>query len=90
MLEQRIELLPPKALIFTGARSGILNSSGRHQTHWRKVVRLAREHEVATRTPLHKLRHAHAVDLLGSLSLDTVSKRPPERRRGDGGTDRGG
>lgn len=77
MLSRRLRGVDPRSteLIFRGARGGILNSSGWHQTHWRKVVALAERYGLNAATP-HKFRHAHASELLGAnVSLDTVSKR---------------
>ncbi|GII63293.1 hypothetical protein Skr01_33780 [Sphaerisporangium krabiense] len=76
MLRRRTKDVPAQGLIFTGARGGILNSSGWHQTHWSKVVATARERQIQTAATPHKFRHAHALELLGeNVSLDTVSKR---------------
>ncbi|RCG30059.1 site-specific integrase [Sphaerisporangium album] len=76
MLKRRMKDAPAKGLIFTGARGGILNSSGWHQTHWSKVVEKARERQIETAATPHKFRHAHALSLLAeNVSLDTVSKR---------------
>lgn len=76
MLRRRVQDLPTRALIFRGARGGILNSSGWHQTHWSKVVDKARARMIETQASVHKFRHAHALELLGeNVSLDTVSKR---------------
>ncbi|MBB2912678.1 integrase [Streptosporangium becharense] len=76
MLKRRMKGLPKKTLLFSGARGGILNSSGWHQTHWSKVTVKATERDITTRATVHKMRHAHAVELLAAnVSLDTVSKR---------------
>ncbi|GAA3721470.1 hypothetical protein GCM10022224_103830 [Nonomuraea antimicrobica] len=75
MLARRMEGLPPKALIFPGIHTPILNPST-WQKHWYKVVALAETHGIDTQATAHKLRHAHATQLLAeNVSLDTVSKR---------------
>jgi integrase len=63
MLRRRIKGLSPRALIFTGARGGILASSGGwHQTHWSKVIKRAQEAGILTAVTPHKFRHAHATE----------------------------
>lgn len=77
MLRRRIKGLARQALIFTGARGGILPSSGSwHTTHWSKVIQRAQQAGILTAVTPHKFRHAHATELLAkNVSLDTVSKR---------------
>jgi integrase len=76
MLKCRMKDVPERALMFAGARGGILNSSGRHQTHWSKVTKLAKDRNIQKEATPHKFRHAHATSLLAeNVSLDTVSKR---------------
>ena len=77
MLRRRTQGLSPRALIFTGARGGILASSGGwHHTHWAKVIQRAQQAGILTAVTPHKFRHAHATALLAkNVSLDTVCKR---------------
>ncbi|MFF4779380.1 tyrosine-type recombinase/integrase [Microtetraspora fusca] len=74
---RRTRGLDRKALIFRGARGGILSSSSWSHIHWKKVMKLAQEQATVETDPtLHKFRHAHATSLLAAnVSLDTVSKR---------------
>lgn len=85
MSRRRIGGVAPRALIFTGARGGILASSGGwHQTHWSKVIGRAEEAGTLTAATPHKFRHAHATALLAkNVSLDTVCKRLGHSARDD-------
>lgn len=76
VLRRRMKGLGDRQLLFRGARGGILNSSGWHQTHWSKVVARAAGAEITTEATVHMFRHGHATALLAdNVSLDTVSKR---------------
>lgn len=60
MLRRRIKGLARQALIFTGARGGILPSSGSwHTTHWSKVIKRAQQAGILTAVTPHKFRHPH-------------------------------
>jgi integrase len=77
VLRRRVAGVPPRGLIFTGVRGGILNPSGNwHKNHWSEVMDRAEAAGIFTRATPHKFRHSHATSLLGAnVSLDTVSKR---------------